>query len=97
MEPYNNTRQWVLKGHTPSELFQKEKKFLRPLPSEHFKVGQSNAKVIDLATRTKVGRNDLCPCSSSKKDKNAVGNNIVDMFLLNTHVECVVLMSRVKK
>ena len=28
MELYNNTRQWVLKGHTPNELFQKEEKFL---------------------------------------------------------------------
>jgi hypothetical protein len=73
MELYNNTRQWVLKGHTPSELFQKEKKFLRPLPSEHFKVGQSNAKVIDLATRTRVGGNDLVSLQQQQKRQKCCG------------------------
>ena len=73
IELYNNTRQWVLKGHTPNELFQKEKKFLKPLPSEPFKADQSNARVIDSGTRTKVGRNDPCPCGSGKKYKKCCG------------------------
>ena len=75
MELYNNTRQWALKGHTPNELFQKEKKFLKPLPEVHFEIRQPIAKVIDLATRTKVGRNDPCPCGSGKKFKNCHGVN----------------------
>lgn len=29
----NHTRQWILKGHTPDELFTVEKEFLKPLPS----------------------------------------------------------------
>ncbi|MCO1603156.1 SEC-C metal-binding domain-containing protein [Desulfosporosinus nitroreducens] len=69
MELYNNTRQWVLKGHTPNELFQEERKYLKPLPAEPFKISQQNSKVIDLQTRTKVGRNDPCPCGSGKKYK----------------------------
>lgn len=73
MELYNNTRQWVLKGHTPNELFQEERKYLKPLPVEPFKIGQPNSKVIDLPTRTKVGRNDPCPCGSGKKYKKCCG------------------------
>lgn len=73
MELYNNTRQWMLKGHTPNELFQREKKYLKPMPAEPFKADQSNAKVIDLATGTKVGRNDPCPCGSGKKFKKCCG------------------------
>ncbi|MDD2497710.1 MAG: SEC-C metal-binding domain-containing protein [Desulfitobacteriaceae bacterium] len=73
MELYNNTRQWVLKGHTPNELFQEEKKYLKPLPAEPFKVSQQNSKVIDLQTHTKVGRNDPCPCGSGKKYKKCCG------------------------
>ncbi len=73
MELYNNTRQWALKGHTPNELFQKEKKFLKPLPEMPFEAGLPNAKVIDLATRAKAGRNDPCPCGSGKKYKKCCG------------------------
>ena len=73
MELYNNTRQWVLKGYTPNELFQEERKYLEPLPSEPFKVSQQNSKVIDLQTHTKVGRNDPCPCGSGKKYKKCCG------------------------
>ncbi|MEA4902550.1 SEC-C metal-binding domain-containing protein [Desulfitobacterium sp.] len=29
----NHTRQWILKGHTPDELFEVEKEFLKPLPA----------------------------------------------------------------
>ena len=76
MELYNNTRQWVLKGHTPNELFQEERKFLKPLPSEPFKMVQPDSKVIDLSTRTKVGRNDHCPCGSGKKYKKCCGKLI---------------------
>lgn len=32
----NNTRQWILKGHTPDELFAVEKEFLKPLPSSPY-------------------------------------------------------------
>jgi len=73
MELYNNTRQWVLKGHTPNELFQEERKYLKPLPTEPFKISRQNSKVIDLQTRTEVGRNDPCPCGSGKKYKKCCG------------------------
>lgn len=64
MELYNNTRQWALKGHTPNELFQEEKKYLKPLPSGQFNIPQSNIK---------VGRNESCPCGSGKKYKKCCG------------------------
>ena len=72
-ELHNNTRQWALKGHTPSELFQEEKKFLRPLPAEPFPVRPAEPEVIDLKTRKKIGRNDPCPCGSGKKFKKCCG------------------------
>ncbi len=72
-ELYNNTRQWALKGHTPEELFQEEKKYMKPLPSEPFNVEQANSKVIDLKTRSKIGRNEPCPCGSGKKFKRCCG------------------------
>jgi len=59
----NNTRQWALKGHTPAELFQEERKHLLP------------AKVVEMPTRrAKVGRNDHCPCGSGKKYKKCCGS-----------------------
>ena len=73
MELYNNTRQWMLKGHTPNELFQEERKHLKPLPAEPFEIVRPNSKVIEMPTRTKVGRNDPCPCGSGKKFKKCCG------------------------
>lgn len=69
----NNTRMWILKGHTPEELFQEERKHLQPLPSAPFAAEKDDVKVIDMKTRTKVGRNDLCPCGSGKKHKKCCG------------------------
>lgn len=62
----NNTRQWVLKGHTPYEVFQQEKKFLRPLP-------ETELPIADTKRKKKVGRNDPCPCGSGKKYKKCCG------------------------
>lgn len=58
MDVHNNTRMWILKGHTPNELFQEEMKFLRPLPDKPFMTGQTSSKVVDINTRKKIGRND---------------------------------------
>lgn len=69
----NHTGQWVLKGHTPNELFQEEMKHLKPLPREPFKTGQTDLKVVVQPTRTKIGRNDPCPCGSGKKYKKCCG------------------------
>lgn len=80
MELYKNTRQWVLKGNTPNELFQREQRFLKPLPAEPIVEIKPNTDVIDPATSTKVGRNDPCPCGSGKKYKKCCGDNKVDMF-----------------
>ena len=62
----NHTRQWVLKGHTPYEVFQQEKKFLRPLP-------ETELPIADTKHKKKVGRNDPCPCGSGKKYKKCCG------------------------
>lgn len=74
MELYNNTRQWALKGHTPNELFQEERKFLKPLPPEPFKITRPDSNVIVMPTCTRVGRNDPCPCGSGKKYKKCHGD-----------------------
>ena len=76
MELHNNTRQWILKGHTPYELLQKERKFLTPLtplPAEPIAKSPQNSNVIYMQTCTKVGRNALCPCGSGKKYKKCCG------------------------
>lgn len=58
----NTTRQWFLKGYSPSEL----------APAKPLAVLQkpyAQADVIDMKTRAKVGRNDPCTCGSGKKFK----------------------------
>lgn len=57
----NNRRLWENKGHTPSELFELTK---REAPEK--------AETL-LQKRTKVGRNDPCPCGSGKKFKKCCG------------------------
>lgn len=50
-------------GHTPHEIYELvEKPNLRPLPEKPFKLGGSNG--IDMKTREKIGRNDLCSWGS---------------------------------
>jgi len=63
MEVGNNTRLWSNYGHTPNELFQKEKKYMRPLPSMPFQFEE-------------VGRNEPCPCGSGKKYKHCCGKDL---------------------
>lgn len=62
MNIYNNTRRWILKGHTPTEIG----KINQPQEEE-------KSNVIDLKTRKKIGRNDPCPCGSGKKYKRCCG------------------------
>ncbi|RCW52200.1 YecA family protein [Halanaerobium sp. ST460_2HS_T2] len=64
-ELHNNTRMWILKGHTPNELFEEEKKNLQPLPKN--RDGSVGEKTV--VKNKKVGRNDPCPCGSGKKYK----------------------------
>ncbi|QFK71593.1 hypothetical protein F7984_10295 [Pradoshia sp. D12] len=56
----NNTRLWILKGHTPSELSS---------PS----ASKPAASAPVLKTQPKVGRNEPCPCGSGKKYKKCCG------------------------
>ncbi|MCZ8519760.1 MULTISPECIES: YecA family protein [Paenibacillus] len=65
---HNNTRQWVLKGHTPNEL--------RRLGDREHGADPGPATggdVIDFATGQKAGRNDPCPCGSGAKYKKCCG------------------------
>ncbi|WP_337104117.1 YecA/YgfB family protein [Paenibacillus sp. YIM B09110] len=68
---YNDTKQWQLKGHSPNELAASRDmlrlQVLKSAPSP------SEASVINIQTRTKVGRNDPCPCGSGKKFKKCCG------------------------
>ncbi|MFT8311513.1 MAG: SEC-C metal-binding domain-containing protein [Sporolactobacillus sp.] len=73
-EVYNHTRQWVLKGHTPHELFQKEKEHLIPLPDQPLAPVRSQLPTTsNSVTHAKIGRNDPCPCGSGKKYKKCCG------------------------
>jgi len=56
----NNTRLWVLKGHTPEEISQQKRKHLQ------------NMSPLSTAKK-KIGRNELCPCGSGKKYKRCCG------------------------
>lgn len=75
MQLQNNTRQWVLKGHTPKELFEEEKKHMKPLPAKPFDPTRAESNVFSLHSRKKIGRNDPCPCGSGKKFKKCCGSN----------------------
>ncbi len=66
---YNNTRQWIIKGYTPSEVLDMEQPFLRPL------LTNKKGKVINIKKKIKIGRNDPCPCGSGKKYKKCCGKN----------------------
>lgn len=79
----NSTRQWVLKGHSPDEVFQEERKHLKPLPKDPIKSPQEASSISNpiikppiskQSERHKVGRNELCPCGSGKKFKKCCGN-----------------------
>ncbi|MBC3803950.1 hypothetical protein GH808_05805 [Acetobacterium fimetarium] len=70
---HNSTRQWVLKGHTPDELFQEEKKLLKPLPKAPFVIPPDGPKISNPTVKNKVGRNEPCPCGSGKKFKKCCG------------------------
>lgn len=81
MDFQNSLPKWSLKGHSSAELFEKERKYLKPLPKEPFNLGtvsrMSNAGNSDSKfgqTLPKVGRNDPCPCGSGKKYKKCCGN-----------------------
>ncbi|MRI65824.1 hypothetical protein GH885_05620 [Gracilibacillus thailandensis] len=63
---FNNTREWILKGHTSMELRPQEDKHLQPLPGE-------KAVNKPSVTSKKIGRNDSCPCGSGKKYKKCCG------------------------
>lgn len=61
---HNGTRLWVLKGHTPNDVFQsQEKSNVIPFPGPR-----------PVANENKIGRNDPCPCGSGKKYKKCCIN-----------------------
>lgn len=57
----NNRRLWDNKGYTPTELFELTKRDKPGKAEPH------------LQKRTKIGRNDPCPCGSGKKFKKCCG------------------------
>jgi len=66
-ELHNNTRMWILKGHTPTEVFEEARKHLGPLPKEKYNPGSVGENTVVKGEQT--GRNDPCPCGSGKKYK----------------------------
>ncbi|KAB3526718.1 SEC-C metal-binding domain-containing protein [Alkaliphilus serpentinus] len=65
VEMYNNSKQWVLKGHSPADL--------RPNPLQSV----SNKKPIkDESNKViKISRNQPCPCGSGLKYKRCCGKS----------------------
>jgi hypothetical protein len=83
---YHKTRQWELKGYSPEELRAKSGEppqppqpqypFAAPLNNVMNTAPQQPGKtgvVYDFQTKSKVGRNDPCPCGSGKKFKKCCG------------------------
>lgn len=67
----NHTPQWILKGWTSREIFERyEKPALRTLPAEPFTSGEEQLRID---STLKVGRNEACPCGSGKKYKKCCG------------------------
>ncbi|MCZ8512664.1 SEC-C metal-binding domain-containing protein [Paenibacillus filicis] len=66
---HNNTKQWFLKGYSPNEL-----SALRNRSTGTPPLRSGAGEFIDFTTRTKVGRNDPCPCGSGKKFKKCCGH-----------------------
>jgi hypothetical protein len=74
MDFQNSLPKWSLKGHSPANLFEAERKHLSPLPKEPFDFGSVNRSSDSSAeSGPKVGRNDPCPCGSGKKFKKCCG------------------------
>jgi hypothetical protein len=63
---HNNTRMWILKGHTPEEVF---KKAQHQSKSTSGKPTSGSVGKQTVVKKEKVGRNDPCPCGSGKKYK----------------------------
>lgn len=72
-ELYNNTHQWVLKGHAPNGLYPKAEEQQKTHPIQEKSVNITKAKIIEMPKPNKIGRNDLCPCGSGKKYKKCCG------------------------
>jgi len=64
---HNNIRMWVLKGHTPNEALEEEKKRLQRLAEKEYRPGSVGEQTV--VKGEQVGRNDPCPCGSGKKYK----------------------------
>lgn len=83
----NNTPHWLLKGHTPNELYKKNpinlqdpnfRKNINEKIKNHYP--DANAyefwrKMDEKMVNENVGRNDPCPCGSGKKYKKCCGAN----------------------
>ncbi|WP_052835392.1 YecA family protein, partial [Syntrophaceticus schinkii] len=72
----NNTPQWILRGWTSFEVFERyEKHNLQPLPEPPFDF--MGSRIGGKAT-PKVGRNEPCPCGSGKKYKKCCGASVTE-------------------
>lgn len=64
----NNTRRWILKGHSPNMIRQSNQENLQPLQDD-----KNNNNLYSIKTKEKIGRNDPCPCGSGLKYKKCCG------------------------
>jgi len=68
MNLLNNTRRWILKGHSPNMIRQSNQENLQPLQDD-----KNNNNLYSIKTKEKIGRNDPCPCGSGLKYKKCCG------------------------
>ncbi|MFD1335007.1 YecA family protein [Oceanobacillus iheyensis] len=66
MNATNDVRLWMLKGHTPTEITQMNNSNFKELPKGEFVLQNEDTSPIK---KSKIGRNDPCPCGSGKKYK----------------------------
>lgn len=72
----NHTRMQTNRGHTPSELFETEKKRLRVIHLDNpTRMPMAEKAPVEpfAPPAPKVGRNDPCPCGSGLKYKKCCG------------------------
>jgi len=75
-ELHNNTRQWILKGHTSKEVFDKfEKNQVKPGKENPGENNEALTNIIDMRTRKRIASNSPCPCGSGKPYKMCCGRD----------------------
>lgn len=81
MDYLNHAPRWIFRGHCPADIQKPLTSAPTIIPGPNMRrmgyTQEEAQRIADeaWANRTKVGRNDPCPCGSGKKYKNCCGKN----------------------